>query len=57
MSNVQCNALFLVKALVEGHVVARELRLRDPLQLQRHLVLGLREQLGRMQEAPLALPW
>ena len=32
----------LVEALVLGDVIAGELRLRDPFELQRHLVVGLR---------------
>ena len=34
-------ALLLVEALVLGDVIAGELRLRDPLELQRHLVVGM----------------
>ena len=41
--------LFLIKALGLRHIIARELGLRDPFQLQLH-ILGLRARRQRRQE-------
>ena len=48
---VDVEAGVLVEALVLGDVVAGELRLRDPFELQRHLVGGLRRGRGQRRAA------
>ena len=49
--DLDVEAFLLVEALVLGDVVAGELRLRDPFQLQRHLVGGQRLECGKRHRA------